>query len=176
MILTQFPPSLVCIRITLTSPVAQMVKECRQPELDSSVGKIPLRREWQPTPIFLPGEFHGQRSLLQSMGARKELNTTEWLTQPHTDTESPENLLPLLQPGSHPKTFLFNWYYVSPGQSYISSPGDANPANFENHCSGSSKFSHFVSYSSKLVCEQTASAPLQTYRISLPLPKSLSGS
>ena len=75
-----------------------------------------------------------------------------------------------------PKTFLFNWYYVSPGQSYISSPGDANPANFENHCSGSSKFSHFVSYSSKLVCEQTASAPLQTYRISLPLPKSRSGS
>ena len=26
------------------------------------VGKI-LRREWQPTPVFLPGEFHGQRSL-----------------------------------------------------------------------------------------------------------------
>ena len=27
------------------------------------VGKI-LRREWQPTPVFLPGEFHGQRSLV----------------------------------------------------------------------------------------------------------------
>ena len=26
-------------------------------------GKIPWRREWQPTPIFLPGEFHGQWSL-----------------------------------------------------------------------------------------------------------------
>ena len=24
------------------------------------VGKIPWRREWQPTPVFLPGEFHGQ--------------------------------------------------------------------------------------------------------------------
>ena len=24
--------------------------------------KIPWRREWQPTPVFLPGEFHGQRS------------------------------------------------------------------------------------------------------------------
>ena len=27
------------------------------------VRKIPWRREWQPTPVFLPGEFHGQRSL-----------------------------------------------------------------------------------------------------------------
>ena len=26
------------------------------------VGKIPWRRKWQPTPVFLPGEFHGQRS------------------------------------------------------------------------------------------------------------------
>ena len=26
-------------------------------------GKILWKREWQPTPIFLPGEFHGQRSL-----------------------------------------------------------------------------------------------------------------
>ena len=27
------------------------------------VGKIPWSRKWQPTPVFLPGEFHGQRSL-----------------------------------------------------------------------------------------------------------------
>jgi len=27
------------------------------------VGKIPWRRAWQPTPVFLPGEAHGQRSL-----------------------------------------------------------------------------------------------------------------
>ena len=26
-------------------------------------GKIPWRRAWQPTPVFLPGESHGQRSL-----------------------------------------------------------------------------------------------------------------
>ena len=29
----------------------------------SWVRKIPWRRKWQPTPVFLPGEFHGQRSL-----------------------------------------------------------------------------------------------------------------
>ena len=28
------------------------------------VGKIPWRREWQPTSVFLPGEFPGQRSLV----------------------------------------------------------------------------------------------------------------
>ena len=30
---------------------------------DPRVGKIPWRREWQLTPVFLPGESHGQRSL-----------------------------------------------------------------------------------------------------------------
>ena len=45
------------------------------------VGKIPWRRAWQPTPVFLPGESHGQRSLAgQSPWDRKELDTTEQLT------------------------------------------------------------------------------------------------
>ena len=30
------------------------------------VGKIPWRRKWQPTPVFLPGKAHGQRSLVGS--------------------------------------------------------------------------------------------------------------
>ena len=35
-------------------------------------------REWLPTPVFLPGEFHGQRSLSgYSPWGHKELNTTE---------------------------------------------------------------------------------------------------
>ena len=38
--------------------------ECRRPGFDPRVGKIPWRREWQPTPDFLPGESHGQRSLV----------------------------------------------------------------------------------------------------------------
>ena len=32
-------------------------------KFDPWVGKIPWRRKWQPTPVFLPGESHGQRSL-----------------------------------------------------------------------------------------------------------------
>ena len=33
-------------------------------QVQSLGGKIPLRRNWEPTPVFLPGEFHGQRSLV----------------------------------------------------------------------------------------------------------------
>ena len=45
------------------------------------VGKIPWRRKWQSTPEFLPGEIHGQRSLVSySPWTHKELDTSEWLT------------------------------------------------------------------------------------------------
>ena len=54
----------------------QTACQCRRHKrcgFDSWVGKIPWRRKWQPTPIFLPGKFHGQRSLggLQFMGFQK---------------------------------------------------------------------------------------------------------
>ena len=35
-----------------------------RPGFDPWVGKILWRRDWLPTPVFLPGEFHGQRSLV----------------------------------------------------------------------------------------------------------------
>ena len=45
------------------------------------VGKIPWSRKWQPTPVFLPGKFHGQRSLVgYSPWGPKELETTEPLS------------------------------------------------------------------------------------------------
>ena len=48
---------------------------------DSWVGKIPWRQEWQPTPVFLPGESYGQKSLAGcSPWGRKKSDTTEWLT------------------------------------------------------------------------------------------------
>ena len=44
------------------------------------VGKIPWRRAWQPTPVFLPGESEGQRSLVgSSPGGGKESEMTEQL-------------------------------------------------------------------------------------------------
>ena len=42
------------------------------------------RRKWQPTPVFLPGESHGQRSLVgYSPRGRKESDKTERLTHTH---------------------------------------------------------------------------------------------
>ena len=38
-------------------------RRCRRPRSNPWAGKIPWRRAWQPTPVFLPGESHGQRSL-----------------------------------------------------------------------------------------------------------------
>ena len=53
----------------------------RRHGFDPWVVKIPWRREWQPTPAFLPGESHGQQSLAgYSPGGRKESDTTEWLS------------------------------------------------------------------------------------------------
>ena len=44
----------------------------------SESGKIPWRRAWQPTPVFLPGESHGQRSLKgYSPQGHEESDTTE---------------------------------------------------------------------------------------------------
>ena len=41
------------------------------------VGKIPWRKKWQPTPVFLPGRSHGQRSLAGcSPGGQKESDMT----------------------------------------------------------------------------------------------------
>ena len=42
------------------------------------VEKIPWRKKWQPTPVFLPGETHGQRSLVDySPWGDKELDMTK---------------------------------------------------------------------------------------------------
>ena len=51
--------------------------QCRRPRFDPWVGKIPWRRKWLPTPVFLPGEFQEEPGGLWSMGSQE---TTEWLT------------------------------------------------------------------------------------------------
>ena len=65
------------------SLVAQRVSVCLQwgsPMFDPWVGKIPRRGKWQPTPVFLLGESHGQRSLVgYSSRGRRESDRTEWL-------------------------------------------------------------------------------------------------
>ena len=69
--------------------VAQMVKNLptmQETWLWHLIGKIPWRKEWQPTPVFLPGESHGQKSLVgYSSWSCKELDTTEGLSTSKKD-------------------------------------------------------------------------------------------
>ena len=52
--------------------------QCGRPGFDPWVGKIPWRRKWQPTPVFLPGQSHGPRSRVgYSSWGLKESDTTE---------------------------------------------------------------------------------------------------
>ena len=54
---------------------------CRRHGFDPWTGKIPWRRKWQPTSVFLPGETHGQRNLVgYTPWGHKESETTERLT------------------------------------------------------------------------------------------------
>ena len=47
-------------------------KKTRRPRFDPWVGKIPWREKWQPTPVFLPGEFRtGEPGGLQSTGLQR---------------------------------------------------------------------------------------------------------
>ena len=58
----------------------------RRPGFDPWVGKIPWRRKSQPTPVFLPGTSHGQRSLVgYSPGGCKQSDMAQWLNTTTTN-------------------------------------------------------------------------------------------
>ena len=64
----------------------------RRCEFDPWVRKILWRRTWQPTPVFVPGEFHGQRGLACfSLWGHKE-----------SDTEATQQQQKVTAPGYHP--------------------------------------------------------------------------
>ena len=59
----------------------RICQQCRTPRFNPWVGKIPRWRTWQPTPVFLPRKFCGQRRLVgYSLWSRKELDMTKQLT------------------------------------------------------------------------------------------------
>ena len=75
--------------------VPQTVKnllQCRRSGFHSWVRKIPWRKEWLPTPLFLPGEFHGQRNLA---------GYSSWVTKNKTNCET-NTLSPVLVFPIHP--------------------------------------------------------------------------
>ena len=100
----------------------------KRPGFDPWVGKIPWRRKWQPTPVFLPGKSHGQRSL---MGCSPYCHTgyQTWLKQLSTHDppikrrkDSVNAKLPDSQPYSAP--CLRRLFHISVPQFYHLWNGD----------------------------------------------------
>ena len=61
-----------------SADVSPAMQETQRPGFDPWVEKIPWKRKWKPTPVFLPGKSLGWRRLFgYSPRVRKELDTTE---------------------------------------------------------------------------------------------------
>ena len=118
---------------------------------DPWVGKIPWRRKWQPTPVFLPGKSHGQRSLVgyspcgHRVGHDRTLNATwyvfynQWClifkdmwTQSDVQLEYYTWLMPMLYWWLSISRFasgyyyhLFGWTWELVHSSLLGSPTDS---------------------------------------------------
>ena len=62
-LVSRLPGQIAQTRASLVAQWLRICLQCRRSRFDPWVGKIPWRRKWQPTPVFLPGEAHGQRRL-----------------------------------------------------------------------------------------------------------------
>ena len=71
--------SLLVFEVSGGSDSKESSCQYKRPEFNPCIRKTPWRTEWQPTPVFLHGEFYGQRSLV-GYSPWGELDTTEWLT------------------------------------------------------------------------------------------------
>ena len=76
----------------------QSAWQCRRHGFNPWVGKIPWRRAWQPTPVFLPGESHGQRN---------KVGYSPWGYKDSDSTEATENNTQYDLPVANPS--LWNW-------------------------------------------------------------------
>ena len=67
--------------------------QCRKCGFNPWVGKIPWKRKWQPTPVFLPGKFH-DRGAWQVMVCG--IPKSQTLSSTHTDTGTPSSDSPVI--------------------------------------------------------------------------------
>ena len=58
-------------QVIKSAPLQRIYLQCRRLRFNSWFGKIPCRRKWQPTSVFLPGESHGQRNLATVHGVAR---------------------------------------------------------------------------------------------------------
>ena len=74
---SSFPTALHCCGLSLVAQTLVCL-QCRRSWFDPWVGKLLWRRKWQSTPVFLPGDSHGWRSLAgYSPWCHKESDMTE---------------------------------------------------------------------------------------------------
>ena len=136
--------------------MVKILLQCRRPGFDPWLGKIPWRREWLPTPVFLPGELDRQRSLVVYSPWSHKSNTTEQLTLSFssylillcfTDTELVLLLL-----------LLFNQLKVSGNPPLIKSQGIIFSTAFTSlhvsvsHFDSSCNISNFLLISVVVIC------------------------
>ena len=94
LLLLLFLSLIVVVRISKIILNSSGAWQCRRPRFNPWIGKIPWRRKWQPTPIFLPGESHGQRSLVgYGPQGRKESDRTERLNNNSNNGDSGHSYL-----------------------------------------------------------------------------------
>ena len=58
-----FTINILTIRASLIAQSVKNVPAMQETQVQFLVGKVPWRKKWQPTPVFSPGESHGQKSL-----------------------------------------------------------------------------------------------------------------
>ena len=92
------------------------VGDIRDPRVHSipGLGRFPQKRAWQPTPVFLPGASHGQRSLVGHgpQGCR-ELDTTE--ANKHAGTQVDTRSKNCIQLALHPRKLQANKFKMKMG-------------------------------------------------------------
>ena len=83
--------------------------QCRRPGFDPWVGKILWKREWQPPPVFLPGEFSWTEEPCrpQSLGSQRVGH--DWVTKHPILYDGLEHLQNLICTGSHGSSVLQYW-------------------------------------------------------------------
>ena len=107
------------------SLIAQLVKNLpsvRRAGFDSWVRKIPWRRTWQPTPVILPGEPHGERSLTGYSPWGRKIGH-DWASKPqssHRDVYREILLIPCLFDQQKPSP-REAWYRAEPHHTLVSS-------------------------------------------------------
>ena len=108
--------------------------------------RFPRRRKWQPAPVFLPGESHGQRSLAgHSQGDHKEWDTTE-----HVYTPIPP--LPWVGVDSEGFLNLKFCHSVSTGQNWTHASGNTASVSNVSQVSESVNFMEILSDLESMAC------------------------